>query len=327
MHPQKYRFLGLTFLFLSVAVGSLMDLTLACVQPPPPRPRPGLRSLGPLGPGRYIAAIGPYETFPVGGATGSAEPHYCACGVGRPATSSTGSVIQSIDLVGMVQSGTDTFIPHFVFSPNKATARGFSQIQPGDWTGFLANLGSDVVIPGGLEVDLLLIFTAQPGLSLTQVAAALVGTNFGTAGATPEGMPVTHITVVPPIVPQVAECHRVTPCQVSDPMFGGALQPGVSFSLTQPSTTHIEADIWDGPGCTGSSQTTTGDLDLQAGSNRVFLQYDPPLPSGTQLSLVWRVANCPSTSCFNFTIGSSPPQCSAGANAPVSLPVELWPVP
>ena len=98
-------------------------------------------------------------------------------------------------------------------------------------------------------------------------------------------------------------------CQLSD---SGGNQPAVHFRLAADQVVHVEADIWGSLGCSGLTDiSVVGDLPLAAGDIYVFIQFIPPLPDGTPISITWQVDGCSQTSCQNYVIGQSPGSCDS----------------
>lgn len=105
-------------------------------------------------------------------------------------------------------------------------------------------------------------------------------------------------------------CSSINACTLPDPADPTQNQPAISFDVPFDAVVHIEANVYDGLGCGTLLQSVAGDLQLMAGHDIVYLNFQPPLPAGTQLSLNWNnVGGCMSTACSNYTIGSSPPIC------------------
>src|SRR5262245_18531458 len=109
----------------------------------------------------------------------------------------------------------------------------------------------------------------------------------------------------------VLGCTSITPA--------GDAQPAVTFEVLADQMVFIHADIWAANNCDGAADgSAEGTLPLQAGQTIVYLNFYPPLPPATSLSIKWKVDNCPVTDCVTYTIGADPPACGAGASANAS---------
>ncbi len=109
-----------------------------------------------------------------------------------------------------------------------------------------------------------------------------------------------------------------TACQVADKMFGGARQPAIHFNMLGEADVPLHADVWGGTGCSGVPDTSAeGVLHLMQGPISVFIRFDPPIPEGTVLSIIWTADDCGDTDCIDYTIGSDPGGCEdlSGATA------------
>ncbi len=106
-------------------------------------------------------------------------------------------------------------------------------------------------------------------------------------------------------------CDTLTGCTLPDPMDPTQNQPAISFDLDMDRTVHIEGDVYAAPDCQGDFQTAMGDLALPGGHDIVYLNFQPPLPAGTQLAIDWRAGSAPvcDTGCVNYTIGTDPALC------------------
>jgi len=104
------------------------------------------------------------------------------------------------------------------------------------------------------------------------------------------------------------DCTTKMVCQF-DP--GGGQEPAIVFDLGTDQTLHLEADYYTGLACdpAGFMGTAMGDLSLPAGHDIVYINFQPPLDEGTQISIVWRVGGCPQLDCADYTIGSDPGIC------------------
>ena len=102
-------------------------------------------------------------------------------------------------------------------------------------------------------------------------------------------------------------CETVSTCSFVDPT--GAWQPAVVFDMSQDATVHLEADIYDTLACTVFDQTVMGDLSLPAGHDIVYINFNPPLDPGTDISLIWRFGQCGATGCSDYCIGNFPDIC------------------
>jgi len=106
-------------------------------------------------------------------------------------------------------------------------------------------------------------------------------------------------------------CETLMGCTLPDPADPTASQPAISFDLDMDRSVHLEGDVYMVLDCQGDFQTAMGDLPLMAGHDIVYLNFQPPLPDGTQLSIAWRAGSAPvcETGCVNYTIGSDPAFC------------------
>src|SRR5262249_42572539 len=80
-------------------------------------------------------------------------------------------------------------------------------------------------------------------------------------------------------------------------------QPAIRFLLGMAETVHIEGLVYDGLDCQGEPGLAMGDLALVAPRPTVFLNFDPPLPPGTNLSIKGTIGGCAQGQCINYTIG------------------------
>lgn len=116
---------------------------------------------------------------------------------------------------------------------------------------------------------------------------------------------------ISPARAQVPLCETLMGCTLPDPADPTASQPAIQLDLDLDRTVHLEADVYMVLDCQGDFQTPMGDLPLPAGHDFVYLNFMPPLPDGTQLSIAWRAGSAPvcETGCVNYTIGSDPAVC------------------
>src|SRR5215813_114526 len=81
-------------------------------------------------------------------------------------------------------------------------------------------------------------------------------------------------------------CRSIGNCSLlfHDPFTSLAFeQPAIRFLLGMAETVHIEGLVYDGLDCQGEPGLAMGDLALVAPRPTVFLNFDPPLPPGTNL--------------------------------------------
>ena|ERR1700687_3915313 len=106
-------------------------------------------------------------------------------------------------------------------------------------------------------------------------------------------------------------CKTLMGCTLPDPIDPTQNQPAIVFDNDMDRVVHIEGDVFSVLDCQGDFQTAMGDLMLPAGHDIVYLNFQPPLPEGTQLSIAWRAGSDPvcETGCVNYTIGSDPAVC------------------
>ena len=106
-------------------------------------------------------------------------------------------------------------------------------------------------------------------------------------------------------------CETLMGCTLPDPMDPTQNQPAIIFELDVDQVVHLEGDVFSVLDCAGDFTTAMGDLPLTAGRDIVYLNFQPPLPEGTQLSIAWRAGSAPvcETGCVNYTIGSDPGIC------------------
>lgn len=99
------------------------------------------------------------------------------------------------------------------------------------------------------------------------------------------------------------DCASEAGCEVPSPN-GTGTDPAISFLVTTAGDIALTVDIYSDLDCTTFDSELAGTLNFPSeGLWAVFLDFTPPPPPGTMLSIKWTVDGCDPI-CFNYTIGS-----------------------
>jgi|GEM_PF-6629183 len=137
-----------------------------------------------------LVVLHDYTTFAEG--PGAA----CGCALNLPLT------FGEVTGAEIVFAGTDIPVPGFPFVSNPNVGDGFDTLEPGDWTGFSADV--DAVVAAGIQVDLRFRVNArkpqQCDFLVDEVVDVLSSEEFvvGTAGLDDNDFPVTHVGIGKP---------------------------------------------------------------------------------------------------------------------------------
>ncbi len=179
------RSLGCLALGLLLSSG-LSTTANACGDPPPVTEVTGFT----IAAGQVRLIYDPWTTF------ASSGTEFCSCAFRLPT-----SVIQSVDLVQLVETGTASAVssgtplagfPNFLNNAaNSAAVEGILASGGGeDWFGTLAGLSA--AVPAGILADFVIEVTLQPGMTIIDLATALAADGANRVysdEATPAGIP------------------------------------------------------------------------------------------------------------------------------------------
>ncbi|NJO15384.1 MAG: hypothetical protein HC877_06450 [Thioploca sp.] len=177
----------------------LSSSVLACVQPdPPPKEEPHITEWICHDDGTVWVRIGPFYTFGTEG-----NPMVCACAL------TLAENIGKVEDVELVEEGTDTVIPGFIFTSNPNTQFGTQQQQ-----GFATT--RPISVEGGLKAELMFKVKLGSGQSCNRVKR-IVGhkSTLFTGGATDDGVPSDHIRGWGPKLPVELINYSAVPSDTS----------------------------------------------------------------------------------------------------------------